>query len=70
MKHTLAFRLSVRQAWWLPWYINGVGFMARLTGIDPDWDRVGRVIARGMRVKASRASQGEGEGQSLDPDPE
>lgn len=27
-------------AWWVRWYLAGVVIMARVTGLDPDLDRV------------------------------
>lgn len=43
--------IKVTLAWWLPLYVRGVALMCALTGLEPDWDRVQRVVKRAMRLK-------------------
>lgn len=42
--------VSIKLAWWLPAYIAGVRFMAELTGMEPDMDRVEKWIRRGIKL--------------------
>ncbi len=43
--------IKVRIAWWVRWYIAGV-LAAKLTGAEPDMEKVGAVVRRGVEVKA------------------
>jgi hypothetical protein len=45
---TISVIVTVRVAWWVRWYLLGVEAMAMLTGCEPDLDRVGRWVARGV----------------------
>lgn len=41
----------IRMAWWLrPWLI-GLYVVAALTGARPDTDKVGRMMARALRIR-------------------
>ena len=42
--------VRVRVAWWLRLYLLNVAAVARLTGMEPDMGKVGRMIDRGVRV--------------------
>jgi hypothetical protein len=42
--------VSIKLAWWVPAYIAGVRFMAELTGLEPDMDRVEKWIRRGIKL--------------------
>ncbi|WP_157377935.1 hypothetical protein [Burkholderia ubonensis] len=46
--HEITFR--VRTAWWLPLYIQALIAWCRLTRAEPDYERVRRVVARGIRT--------------------
>lgn len=41
-------RVSIRVRWWLRCYLAAVMRFARVTGVEPDWMRVERVIQRGL----------------------
>lgn len=41
----------IRMAWWVKPYLCGVLLMSRLTGLQPDPDRVGAWVQRGMTMK-------------------
>lgn len=43
--------IKVTLAWWLPLYIRGVAIACALTGLEPDWGKVERVIHKAMRLK-------------------
>ncbi|WAP65466.1 hypothetical protein OZ911_08710 [Pseudomonas fortuita] len=45
---TISVIVTVRVAWWVRWYLRGVEAAAMLTGCEPDWDRVGRWVGRGV----------------------
>ena len=44
--------VSVHVAWWVRWYLSSVALMSQLTGMEPDMEKVGRWIERGVRVRA------------------
>lgn len=54
--HTI--RLSMRYAWWLRYYLYGLVTMAVLTRRQPDWDKVGRVMVKAVRIKAEPVAVG------------
>lgn len=56
---TIRMVAVVRVAWWVRWYLLGVEAAATVTGCEPDWDRVGRWVARGVTVSV-RSLAGEG----------
>ena len=43
--------LSVRFAWWVFPYLCGVRLRSLLTGREPNYQRVARIVERGMRIK-------------------
>jgi hypothetical protein len=43
-------RIKVRPRWWLKHYVLGVVLTAWLMGVEPDWQKVQRVMARGFKV--------------------
>lgn len=45
--------LTVRTAWWLPLYIHSIKWFYVLTGREPDWDKVQRVVLKGMKLKVN-----------------
>lgn len=47
--------IKVKQAWWLKPYFIGLAAMSALTGLDPDWEKVKRVIDKGLSVKVSES---------------
>ena len=46
--------INVHVAWWVRWYVASVAAISQLTGLEPDMDKVGRWIDRGVRVRAGR----------------
>jgi hypothetical protein len=44
------YRARIIVAWWLKPYLYGVILTASLTGMQPDEDKAGRWIARGMKL--------------------
>ena len=44
--------LRVRVAWWVRIYVLSVSAFAGLAGLTPDMEKVGRIIARGVKVEA------------------
>jgi hypothetical protein len=38
---------------WLTLYVHGVAICAALTGGEPDWDKVERMVCRALRFKAN-----------------
>jgi hypothetical protein len=51
---------KVKIAWWLKPYFYGVAAMSALTGLDPDWEKVTRVIDRAISFKFESTSEGIG----------
>ena len=47
-------RLEVRPRWWLRHYLAGVALVSRLTGMEPDHEKMGHWIRRGLKVVAVR----------------
>ena len=45
----------VRRAWWLPLYLHGMALTCTLMGTEPDWDKVTKVVLKGMRIKLGEA---------------
>ena len=43
--------LTVKVAWWVRPYLYGVVLMSRLTGFEPDLDKVEVVVLKGLRVR-------------------
>lgn len=44
----MRYRLTV--AWWLRWYLLGVILMSKLTGLEPDWDKVEVWMDRAIKI--------------------
>lgn len=40
--------IRVRMRWWCRVYVEGVVFVARLFGLEPDWEKLRRVLERGI----------------------
>lgn len=51
-------RESIRMRWWLRCYLAAVMWFARITGMEPDWDRVDRWIRRGLVLQMTRVADG------------
>jgi len=45
----ISFRVSV--AWWLPLYVDGVRLMSWLTGLEPDMEKVERVVHHAISIR-------------------
>lgn len=43
--------IKIRTAWWLPLYLKAIVWTYAITGREPDWSKVERVVVRGMRCK-------------------
>lgn len=48
MQHQVVIRVSV--SWWLRWYLAGVALMCRMTGCQPDADRVAYWVRRAIKL--------------------
>lgn len=48
-RQTVTFTIS--QRWWLKHYLFGVMLMARAMRCEPNWDRVGYWVGKGIRLK-------------------
>lgn len=44
----------IRLRWWLRIYLGGVTLASRMTGLEPDWERVERWVKRGTVVRVER----------------
>jgi hypothetical protein len=51
------FVAVIRLRWWLRWYLYGVKLTSRLTGLEPDWERVERWVKRGTVVRVERRAR-------------
>lgn len=40
--------MQVRVSWWLKWYIQSIVLVANLTGLEPNWERVGYWARRAL----------------------
>ena len=49
---TSTITITVHVAWWVRWYVASVALMSKLTGAEPDMEKVGRWIERGVRLRA------------------
>lgn len=57
MASTCRLIVTIRMAWWVKPYLCGVLLMSRLTGLQPDPDRVGAWVARGMTMKMTEVKR-------------
>lgn len=55
MQVTASIQISV--AWWVRAYLSSVALFAALTGMEPDMDKVGAMVQRGLRTRIRTASQ-------------
>lgn len=46
--------MRIRLAWWLQAYLGSVALMSRMTGLEPDWGKMARIVASGVRVEPVR----------------
>ena len=46
-----SIKVTVRVAWWVRWYISGVALCARITGAQPDMDKITSKAMKGVRIK-------------------
>lgn len=44
-------RVEIRMAWWLFPYLNLVGALCYLFGVEPNMDRVGYWVRKGLKFK-------------------
>ena len=42
----IRFTVSARLAWWVRWYLSGCALFARLHGVQPHSEKIGRFVAR------------------------
>lgn len=49
---TVTLTLHVRVAWWVKPYLQSVALFARITGTEPDWERVRSTVLRGIKAGA------------------
>lgn len=50
---TSELKITVSLAWWWQAYLYGMACMVYLTGMQPDMEKVQRVIRRAIRVKVA-----------------
>lgn len=48
--------MSIKFAWWVKPYLCGVLLMSRLTGLQPDPDRVGAWVKRGTTMTMTKVN--------------
>lgn len=46
-----AITVSIKVAWWLLLYLDGVLLMQAITGLAPDMEKVERMLSRGIRIR-------------------
>lgn len=44
-------RVVITFAWWFPLYMRGIVWCHMLTGLEPDWVKVDRMVRRAVRLK-------------------
>jgi len=49
------YRIHVRWAWWLRCYLGAVVICSRVTGLEPDWERLESWIRKGVVVDVKDA---------------
>lgn len=42
--------VTVKVAWWVPWYLRGVAMTSLLTGLEPDEEKVMCWVLRGISL--------------------
>lgn len=56
----ISCEFEVRFAWWLRMYVWGIVFVASTFRLEPDWQKVERVVKRAIRLRVvdrSRSKQ-------------
>lgn len=53
MASDATIRLTVSFAWWLQPYLHGVILTSTVTGLEPDWDKVYRLVIRAVRLRVA-----------------
>ncbi len=56
-RHTFPITFEVRVAWWVPLYLYGVIGMPKLTGRDPDEEKILYWVMRGVHLVRCRGPQ-------------
>lgn len=51
----MKFTVRVKQAWWLRLYLGGLAVFSETFGLEPDLEKVGRMIAKGIQVSIKDA---------------
>lgn len=46
----LQIELKVETAWWVWIYVYGVSAFCRITGFEPDLEKINAVVMRGIKV--------------------
>nr|WP_288358222.1 hypothetical protein [uncultured Pseudomonas sp.] len=57
MSQSTTVTFTIHMAWWVKPYLCGVLLMSRLTGLQPDPDRVGAWVQRGMTMKMTEVKR-------------
>ncbi|WP_338544911.1 hypothetical protein V6W80_17185 [Pseudomonas benzopyrenica] len=57
MSRSTTVTFTIHMAWWVKPYLCGVLLMSRLTGLQPDPDRVGAWVQRGMTMKMTEVKR-------------
>lgn len=42
--------VTIRIAWWVPWYISSVALFTMLTGLEPDMEKIKAKVMKGIKV--------------------
>lgn len=50
--HTVKVRVRLR--WWLPLYVDTLVFFCTLFDREPDWEKFGKVVDRGIYLTVER----------------
>lgn len=54
MMTKLTVDVKVNIAWWVPVYINMVKFFCVMMQCEPDYDKVKKIVMRGITTKVTR----------------
>jgi hypothetical protein len=53
---TICVTTAVRLRWWVRPYMVALTWLVQATGMEPDWDKVNKVLRRGVVVKTGEAT--------------
>lgn len=47
----MGLTVEVKIAWWCLVYLHGVALSSALTGLEPDWEKVRRMVLLAVRLR-------------------